>query len=392
VTSVKPQVEATAPDDEEEEEGGLSSSATRFWPRTFLERGVSIPFTTPVLAQSRIRKKSQDEPAELLITGLSGAKGIYVIGWTSVREIFTRMTAHDQRLFMKLAKRNRVAPEPVRNTALKIAESGLAGPQAAAAAKQALLEIENEKLLSNFHLVSTVLKSHSSDGKGVTLQDISTAKGRARVKDRLSSIGARFGLSADEFYGNLEQWSDAIAPMGLPEVPMKSRYRRMRDTLTDFSADIRAWSQKDRSDSAPRAKLVADVADATLESINLEFQTTDNMADHLETTMANWKANLVGLTKAVERVSWMLDGWEPVVQMWAEHDKLPLHDQQDLAEEVCRVMPVIPEEEMKKTQRAKWRDITGDLKSMVRPLEDWMSGELDIEMVLRIEKMKAKAL
>ncbi|MCR9257305.1 MAG: hypothetical protein NXI16_14560 [Alphaproteobacteria bacterium] len=391
MTSANPKVEAAAPEDEEDEDG-LSSSATRFWPRSFVERGVSIPFTTPVLAQSRIRKRSAEEEAELLITGLSGAKGIYVIGWRSIREIFTRMTTHDQRLFIKLARRKNIAPEPIRRTSLKIAESGLAGPQAAAAAKQTLMEMENEKLLCNFHLVSNVLKRHSDDKKGVTLQEISSAKGRQRVKDRLSNIGARFGLSADEFYANLEQWSDAIAPVGLPDVPMKSRYRRTRDMMQAFSTDIRAWSQQDRSDSGPMAKLVANVADATLDAIDMEFEVTDKMAQDLEATMSHWKTNLVALQLSVERVSWLLDGWDQLIHMWTDHDKLPRHKQQDLAAEVCRVLPIIPEEEIKKTQRAKWRDMTGDLKSTVRALEDWMSGELDVEMVLRMEKMKAKSL
>lgn len=389
VANAKAQETAVSADEDEDE--GISSSAARHWPRTFTERGVSVPFTTPVLAQARMRKRSKDEEAELLVSGLSGAKGIYVIGWRSVREIFTRMTTHDQRLYAALATRNRIVPEGVRKISLKISNSGLAGPQAAATAKASLEEMENEKLLANYHLVSTVLKSHSKDKKGITVADLATAKGRQKVKDRLSEIGSRFSLSADEFYSNLEEWSDTMAAMGLPDVPMKTRYRRMRDNLREFATSILEWARNDRSESAQGAKLVGQVAEATLILLDLEFENVDKMAQELGPTMQNWKANKVALAQAVERVSWMLDGWDPVVAMWSEHKDLPRHEQQAMADEVCRVMPVVPEEEIKKSERVKWRDMTNGIKNTVQALEDWSTGEIDVVMVMRIEKMKAKA-
>src|SRR3546814_13361123 len=83
-------------------EGGHLS--TRYWPATFEERGVVVPFTTPTLAFARVRA-DRNAGLEILIPGLSGSAGVYVIAWPSVSETF-RMAVHDQS--GRAARRERV--------------------------------------------------------------------------------------------------------------------------------------------------------------------------------------------------------------------------------------------------------------------------------------------
>ncbi len=82
---------AAATQSQDEQPGHLN---TKYWPSTFEERGVVVPFTTPMLAYARARSDGKDG-LEIIVPGLSGSSGVYIIGWASVRDVF-RMTVHDR--------------------------------------------------------------------------------------------------------------------------------------------------------------------------------------------------------------------------------------------------------------------------------------------------------
>lgn len=101
-------------------------------PATFLERGVTVPFTTPFLLGTRIRPTDTRSGREVVIGNPSGGRGFYIVPWGALPEVCAP-TLHDRRLRQRLSDQTAIAPSLIRETARIVAAEGLAGSAAAAA-------------------------------------------------------------------------------------------------------------------------------------------------------------------------------------------------------------------------------------------------------------------
>ena len=101
-------------------------------PATFRERGVAVPFTTPLLAGARVREADQGG-TELVMLNPSGAPGVYILASNALGAL-CRPSVHDTRLNQKISTLPHITPASVRNAAREVAASGLAGRAAMAAA------------------------------------------------------------------------------------------------------------------------------------------------------------------------------------------------------------------------------------------------------------------
>src|ERR1700679_4215228 len=81
-------------------------------PTTFLERGVAVPFTTPMLLGARARPSDRGG-IELIVPNPSGARGFYIVPWSGVCRL-CRPTVHDPRLYQRIAEREGVTPSSIR--------------------------------------------------------------------------------------------------------------------------------------------------------------------------------------------------------------------------------------------------------------------------------------
>src|SRR6516165_10382513 len=108
---------------------GSSLPAIRqYHPATFLERGVAIPFTTPLLYGTRARP-SERHGTELIVPNPSGGRGVYVLSWGAVSQL-CQPTLHDQIFNERIAGLVAVTPTAIRRVARDIAMEGLAGEAA----------------------------------------------------------------------------------------------------------------------------------------------------------------------------------------------------------------------------------------------------------------------
>ena len=67
----------------------MSATAVRppgHLPRTFLEWGVAVPFTTPLLSSGRVRPGRRGRP-EMLMANPSGGRGLYVFDLAAAPEV-----------------------------------------------------------------------------------------------------------------------------------------------------------------------------------------------------------------------------------------------------------------------------------------------------------------
>ncbi|MFM8799965.1 MAG: hypothetical protein ACKOEE_05320 [Tagaea sp.] len=367
-------------------DGAVSKS---FWaPPTFAERGASVPFTTPIIVGSRIR--GRQDRLELVVPNPSGAKGNYILGWKSLPEVFS-LTVHDRVLHRALDEAGASTPEAVRASTLRTAATGLAGPAAAKQAKTLLKEQEDAKLLIQFSLLSETVSQLSQGQLKITLAHVQSEAGRQQAKLILARVAQKVQIEGNELYARIEAWSDAVGAIGTPKLARPPRLRKMRQRIEEFANSIGGWSEVDKSEHAPLGGLASLVARETSALAAESFADADAYLEKLDATFGKWDKSLASISAAVERISWMLDGWDLLIAMWEEAVIKAPHEQQAVVQELARILPIIPEEEVTGPRREKIRSIGVQRRKLVKPMEDWVTGTIDADLRTRLEKYKAKA-
>jgi hypothetical protein len=111
-------------------------SPNLYEPATFVDRGVNVPFTTPILLGARARPQADGHGLEILIPNPSGGEGVYILPWASIPEVCTP-TLHDRRLWHLLRDEIVLTPGLVREAAETVAIEGHAGRAAIIAVNDA---------------------------------------------------------------------------------------------------------------------------------------------------------------------------------------------------------------------------------------------------------------
>ena len=133
-----------------------------YHPITFLERGVTVPFTTPLLAGTRARPAGRAD-LELVVPNPSGGKGVYVMRWHAVMAL-CRPTLHDRMLNERIALLDNVTPRDISRLGRTVAAEGFAGEDASVAAMLADKAERAERLLNNYLLLTAVIAQTGPDG------------------------------------------------------------------------------------------------------------------------------------------------------------------------------------------------------------------------------------
>jgi hypothetical protein len=327
---------------------GLTATAhDRFWPTSFAERGATVPFTTPVLAAARMRARD-GRNVEFLVPGLSGSKGTYVLPSRSVPEMF-RLTVHDRALLEALAASGAVTPASIRAASLRVAGTGLAGAEAATAAKAMLAAAQNQALVTQLLMIVRALGQLAPGQRGVEIGDLMEEAGKARAQ---AAAGAGLGLALQPLLDRLEAWGTAIAPLGVTGTVAIGPQRRIWQQLIDLSLALRDWAAGDRLDEAkPDATLVADIAEETYDIASTPLTELDAEAGRIAAAAVAWPDTRARLQSAMDRVDWLLDGWDHVLKIWDAAQGETAQRQREALSEMVRLLPLIPQSELKDAQR-----------------------------------------
>ena len=363
---------------------------TKYWPATFEERGVVVPFTTPMLAFARARSNGNGG-LEIIVPGLSGGSGVYIIGWSGVRDVF-RMTVHDRAFHEIIESRKAATPRDMRRCAHEIAMTGLSGPDAIDAAEKAIEQEENERLLTNYYLVNSAVKTLAQSDVKLSVVELSSTAGQKKVRGIMAGIASDLRVSSEQLYADLEKWSDLIAPVGIAGMPHECRLRRLMTRLKSFRMNVTAWGKNSNADPDGLAFLVADVALLTLDVGKDLLSGIDGHTDDLKTTLRDWKTVGKEIAEGMSRLSWLLDGWDHVIGLWEDVLDGALHEQRDVLEEIVRMLPLVPTKELDAINGKAWGDLENAMRKFVKPLQNWQSGQTDIELQLRIERRRAEAM
>ena len=96
-----------------------------FEPVSFRERGTTVPFTTPLLLNARIRAAAFGRGFEMVVSNPSGGRGALIMPWSAMPDI-SAPTLFDRYLWESLATSEDISPISIRHEAQRLVAMGLA--------------------------------------------------------------------------------------------------------------------------------------------------------------------------------------------------------------------------------------------------------------------------
>lgn len=293
---------------------GQGSSAALI--QDFVRRGAAVPFTTAGLGNSRVRSTASGN-LEVLIPAFGGAKGTYVVPMKDL-PLAVVMSVHDRVMHQLILERRATNPDGLRLVMLEVARQGLAGPQAALDAVQALEREQVDRLICAVHLIRLAFAKVEGAGEPLTFAEITSKEGQARVRALLATMAKETSSTADGLYTAIEEWGNVIAAVGTPEMEQPCRLRRLARSVADLGAQIWRWAQDDDGQDGERALALAGLAKeigATTKQLILKI---DFYLENFVDTVVRWNDTRAEIALLVDQLSWTLDGWERHIENWRD--------------------------------------------------------------------------
>ena len=364
-----------------------SPALQAFHPVTFADRGAAVPFTSPLLAGARARP-SERGGIELIIPNPAGGRGVYVVPWTSMREL-CRPTVHDMQLNERIAALRSFTPGAVRQAAREVAMSGLAGREANAAARAAE-EIEAEaRMLTNFHLLLRLVQQIEPRNKSdVSPENERPAELERRAKRTIARIAPRLGQTPEIIAGNLEELSALLCSGGLGGRATQARLPRLLATLKFVRQQVADWAES-HDDAGGEALLILAIADLTLACAGDALLTARTTADQVLELLVAWRVDAPSLTARIARPDWLVDGWEQICLVWTVARRpaeriAALH-------EMTLLLPIIPREARDWVAFNVDMDLPVHTSRNVSLNQDWRTGVSVFDEIARNEHLRALA-
>lgn len=359
-----------------------------FAPATFEERGVTVPFTTPLLSQARLRR-DQNDRFEFLLPNFTAGKGTYVLPWKGLPSVMT-LTLHDRLLFDEIEQLEVHSPEQIRTCALSVQATGVCGPQAATKAADLREQDAHYLTLTQFILVTELLKLVGISAADLLRPGMTADDSKRVARQALAKVAHMVDIAPDDMAARVDMLGEAVAPVGLPQAPKSGRLRALADRLQAFAQTTQLFADTDPSDVAMLGTYVSTVANHTLTLARQRIGKLDAACRDAKQIVNDAPTLLKSIDEFVARISWLLDGWEFLIAMWESVKDEPPATRQTTITDISRLLPLIPREEISHaTDQLDLEAIARMQKKWVRVNQDWRTGVLDMDAVMRLEALKA---
>lgn len=358
-------------------------------PATFQERGISVPFTTPLLSQARLRRDG-DNRFEFLLPNFTASRGNYVMPMKGLSSVMT-LTVHDRILFEQIEALESHSPEQVRQAVLAVQATGICGPDAAARAAE-LLELDSQYLvLTQFILVTELLKLVGIGAADLLRPGMSTEDSKRMARVALAKVAGMVGIAPDELANRVDDLGAVVAPVGLSQCPRPGRLRILALRLEAFAAELTEWAEGDGSDAAPLGAHCAALVRQTLAQVQQRIGRLDVLCRDPMQIVHDASRLRQEVADQVGRIAWLLDGWDFLLILWDNVRHGTPSAKRELLGELSYMIPAIPREEIGPvlTATADIETINRLQRRWVRGSQDVGTGVLDLEAVMRIEAFKA---
>ncbi len=325
-----------------------------YQPATFRERGVSAPFTTPMLGGARLRAapSRRGHVLETIIPNPAGRRGVYIVPWSD-RGDLCRTTVHDTRLGDALAARpdlSSLCPAMVRLTGWVVAADGYAGGAAAATA-QTLLRDRTARLVSAAARLDSALARHAAGAA----PDPAALEGLAMVL------------------------ADIHSPEGAP-----ARLPGLIDAIGALAATLPAWSEAQSGPESVAAQAVGTAAELVHRGAVHLLRTAIGRLDQPAMLLRDWLADPAGVEQALGRAEWLLDGWDRLRLLW----QVAVPGPAAAVLEMAALLPVWPDEV------DSWLELpAGTGARLARrpgpPPRRWSDPAIVLDQIARNERLRA---
>jgi len=310
-------------------------------PATFQERGVAVPFTTPMLAGARIRS-AERTGTEFVVPNPSGGRGVYILTWGSVRQL-CRPTVHDTLLHQRISRLPAMDPAGVRVAARKLAAEGLAGRDATAAAAASFESDRNELILANFLLLVMLMEQVEPAGLRISAETERTPELDQRARRIVSQVGNSIGRSVMQISEDLEALSALFVPIGLQAEMPPARLPRLTSRLEVAANGLSTWAARFSDDD--RGSLAASLSRSAIVTATCAATTlaaARAMTDDMPGLLRAWAGTPGEIATQAGRAEWILDGWERFCLLWETADHASA--QRAVLHEMAQLVPMLPKD------------------------------------------------
>lgn len=361
----------------------------KWQPATFLERGVTVPFTTPLVAMARLRPGNRRTP-ELIVANPSGAEGHYVFPLSALPD-FTTPSVHDRLLLDLLLGLPSVTPSDIRRAVRHAAQTGAAGREAAKAARLAGEREEREQILTNLLLITTLLQQAGFCNVDWRRLDLADRRTRATTRDYLSRHERTLGMKPDAILALVEELSAAVAPVGVVGAGFKSGHEVTVERLDAMIESLRAWGKGEALDQAKGVELIARCAEFTLTRARDSLARARSHTEDVACLLIAWRDRDRNLLRELTLADWLLDGWSAIAALWASVENDDRDTQRVMLGRIESLFPVMPKEGLGANdgEDPPHRQLTQ--RRWVRLNEDWRSGALLLDQATSVEHAKGLA-
>jgi len=355
-----------------------------YHPVTFQERGVLIPFTTPLLGGTRARPGAKGG-LELIIPNPSGLPGVYVMEWRGIPAL-CHPTLHDRHLIERIASVYNITPMIIREIGREIAMEGLAGEAARHAALAAAGSDKHDRTVTNFMLLMTLVDQiglfrNAPEGQ---------PDAQTRARQTVTHIAPRIERSADWVATALESLGDAMATIGVEGQSDPGRVPRIMNVLRGTCAMLKAWSgPNSQEDRAAYVRMICRSADVTLMLAEACIERARTLTADLTDLLREWAMDPGDIAQRAARAEWLMDGWEQICLIWRCAQDDPARTA--ALAEIAGLVPIIPLEAREWSGMAEQIDPAMRVRRTIPLNEDWRTGATVFELIARNELIRAGA-
>lgn len=358
-------------------------------PATYKERGVSVPFTSPLLVGARVRR-GQRHRIELVVPNPSGGRGVYILPWSSARALL-RPTVHDSRLNQRIGMMASLTPSSVRQAGLEIASLGLAGRRARETALAALAsDAEDRRVTACLLLVSIASQADPHGIGATTYYDEPTPELERRAQQIIERTAHRFDQSPQAILAAVAALADVLAPGGFAVQTRRARLPRLIQHLSDLRAELIDWAQEHAVDTrADLADMITGFVDFAVAVAEVAIARMHAMVGNAAGLLTTWSRSPQQVTECASRPEWLLDGWEQVCQLWWSSPG-PEYRRAALTE-MAQLVPVVPYE------ISDWVAAPNELDDAmlgdaINLNADWRTAVAMLNLTARNERVRAHPL
>lgn len=355
-----------------------------FEPATFFDRGVNLPFTTPILLGARARPREDRAGLEVIIANPSNGEGVYILPWTSIPQICTP-TLHDRRLWQLLRDETTVTPRIVQDAAETVALEGLAGRGAASAVQEARSAREARKKRINFALLLDLIKRTEDPHPSRPPPELDEPRQlMIRSQQAVAQCAKHLRLTTEAVAGALEELSKAFNGFGLPQDNQTAPSRQLLADLSMLMESITSWCQDlPEGTTSGTASLVQQSLELTLNCALQSVEEFDYLICDTLAALEAWRKDCEDITQRLTRLDWLLDGWDILIGIW---EAAPIQQKTAAIMEMALLAPILPKEV------SGWYGVDADATKIrrttriVQQFEDWRSGRM-VDMIARNEEL-----